>query len=88
MTRPSQGCKIGGYGFSLVLPCEITEASVVMNYATARVPIYVILSKAQVIPLLIGQPITEQPHVTIMRRRSRLRIFEEQVSFTDEDEQL
>ncbi|KAG0418406.1 hypothetical protein HPB47_004871 [Ixodes persulcatus] len=86
--QPSRGCKIGGYGFGQVLPCGITEASVTVDHATARVPIYVVPSEAQAIPLLVGQPFTEQPHVTIVRRRNTLRIFEEQGSSTDDDERL
>ncbi|KAG0426410.1 hypothetical protein HPB47_026477 [Ixodes persulcatus] len=86
--QPSRGCKIGGYGFGHVLPCGITEASVTVDQATARVPIYVVPSEAQAIPLLVGQPFTEQPHVTIVRRRNTLRIFEEQGSSTDDDERL
>lgn len=56
--------------------------------ANSRVQMYVVPDNAQTIALLIRQPFTEQPHVTIMRRENTRRVFEEHGNFDKDDEQF
>ncbi|KAK9722232.1 hypothetical protein QE152_g19786 [Popillia japonica] len=47
---------------------------------------FVVPDQVQQIPLLIGQPFTEQRHVTIIRRRKTLRLFNEPMTNKDEED--
>lgn len=87
-TKPTDTCKIGGYGSGHVIPCGITQAHLTVDQASAEVPIYIVPSDVQAIPLLVGQPFTDQPHITVVRRKNVVRIFEENESADDEDDRL
>jgi len=41
------------------------------------VPVYIVTDEAQTIPLIVGQPFTEQPHVVLVKRGNTVRIYED-----------
>ncbi|KAL1482609.1 hypothetical protein MTO96_014127 [Rhipicephalus appendiculatus] len=45
-------------------------------------------NESQAILIIVGQPFTEQPHVTVVRRRNTLRIFEEEKNVDESDHTL
>ncbi|KAL1445511.1 hypothetical protein MTO96_044985 [Rhipicephalus appendiculatus] len=76
---------IGGYGSGRVTPCGEASVNFTVNQATADVPVLIVPNESQVIPVIVGQPFTEQPHVTVVRRRNTVRIFgEENVDESDD----
>ncbi|XP_064462728.1 uncharacterized protein LOC135373461 [Ornithodoros turicata] len=76
--------EIHGYGSGKIIPIGKARLELKADEATATVDVYVVPENAQVVPLLIGQPFTEQPHVTVIRRGNMLRNFEEHAHL-DED---
>ncbi|XP_064479068.1 uncharacterized protein LOC135392282 [Ornithodoros turicata] len=68
---------INGYGSGQIVPLGETRVSLEVDQATAEVDVYIVSDDAQRIPLLIGHPFTEQNHITIVRRRNVVRVFEE-----------
>ncbi|XP_077534640.1 uncharacterized protein LOC144146572 [Haemaphysalis longicornis] len=87
-TKLKESLSIGGYGSGCVTPCGEASATITVDQATADVHLYVVPSSSQSIPLLVGQPFTEQPHVTIVRRRQTVRIFEERENVHETDDTL
>lgn len=79
---------IGGYGSGRVTPCGEANVNLTVDQATADVPVLIVPNDSQAIPLIVGQPFTEQPHVTIVRRGNTLRIFEEQKNVDESDDTL
>ncbi|KAH7980370.1 hypothetical protein HPB49_015331 [Dermacentor silvarum] len=68
---------MGGYGSGRVTPCSEANVNLTVDQATADVPVLIVPNESQAIPLIVGQPFTEQPQVTIVRRGNTSRIFEE-----------
>ncbi|KAH7933463.1 hypothetical protein HPB49_012905 [Dermacentor silvarum] len=58
---------IGGYRSGRVTPCGEANVNLTVDQATADVPVLIVPNESQAIPLIVGQPFTEQPHVTIPR---------------------
>lgn len=87
-SEPAVPFTIGGYGSGRVTPCGETSATIAIDQATADVQLFVVPSSSQSIPLLVGQPFTEQPHVTVVRRRNTVRIFEERENVHENDDTL
>ena len=79
---------IGGYGSGRVTPCGEANVNLTVDQATADVPMLIVPNESQAIPVIIGQPFTEQPHVTIVRRRDTVRIFEEEKNVDEGDDTL
>jgi transposase InsO family protein len=63
-----------GYGQGIVQPIGLFSANLTIDDVMARVKIHVVPSKAQVIPLLVGHPFTEQPHVVIISSAEGLKV--------------
>ncbi|KAL1481482.1 hypothetical protein MTO96_034453 [Rhipicephalus appendiculatus] len=59
-----------------------------IDQATADVPVLIVPNESQAIPIIVGQPFTEQPHVTVVRRRNTVRIFEEEKNVDESDDTL
>ncbi|KAG0425812.1 hypothetical protein HPB47_027044 [Ixodes persulcatus] len=76
---------INGFGSGKPTPLGSFQATLTVDQAKANVKVYVVRDAVQVVPLLVGQPFTEQPHVTVVRRKNTLRIFEERDTSDDED---
>ncbi|KAH6920070.1 hypothetical protein HPB50_028942 [Hyalomma asiaticum] len=87
-TATDKRLTIGGYGSGRVTPCGEATINVTVDQATADVRVLIVPNESQAIPLIIGQPFTEQPHVTIVRRRNTLRIFDEQINEDESDDTL
>ncbi|KAH6933018.1 hypothetical protein HPB50_011561 [Hyalomma asiaticum] len=87
-TATDKRLTIGGYGSGRVTPCGEANINITVDQATADVPVLIVPNESQAIPLIVGQPFTEQPHVTIVRRRNTLRIFEEQIKVDENDDTL
>ncbi|KAK9692778.1 hypothetical protein QE152_g34923 [Popillia japonica] len=77
---------IRGYGSGEVKPLGKLEAYVEVDEAKAVTEMFVLPDQVQQIPLLIGQPFTEQRHVTIIRRRNTLRLFNAPMTNKDEED--
>lgn len=76
---------IKGYGMGQVIPVGQLTAELEVDAAKAQVTVFVVPDEAQEIPLLVGQPFTEQPHVTLVKRGKTLRLFEEKMHSEEED---
>ncbi|KAK9718780.1 hypothetical protein QE152_g23003 [Popillia japonica] len=74
------------YGSGEVKPLGKLEAFVEVDEAKAVAEMFVVPDQVQQIPLLIGQPFPEQRHVTIIRRRNTLRLFNEPMTNKDEED--
>ncbi|KAL1419965.1 hypothetical protein MTO96_024817 [Rhipicephalus appendiculatus] len=59
-----------------------------IDQATADVPVLIVPNESQAIPIIVGQPFTEQPHVTVVRRRNTVRIIEEEKNVDESDDTL
>ncbi|KAL1417894.1 hypothetical protein MTO96_006035 [Rhipicephalus appendiculatus] len=79
---------IGGYGSGRVTPCGQANVNLTVDQATADVPVLIVPNESQAIPIIVGQPFTEQPHVTVVRRRNSVRIFEEEKNVDESDDTL
>lgn len=77
---------ISGYGSGKVVPVGEARARIKVDQAVADVELYVVPDDAQKIPLLVGQPFTEQEHVTVVRRRNTVRVFEEPIIDGDNED--
>ncbi|KAH7955909.1 hypothetical protein HPB52_004980 [Rhipicephalus sanguineus] len=58
---------IGGYGSGRVTPYGETNVNLTVDQATADVPVLIVPNESQAIPVIVGHPFTEQPHVMIVR---------------------
>ncbi|KAL1454785.1 hypothetical protein MTO96_043660 [Rhipicephalus appendiculatus] len=67
---------IGGYGSGRVTTCGEANVNLTVDQATADVPVLIVPNESQAIPIIVGQPFTEQPDVTVVRRRNAVHIFE------------
>lgn len=76
---------VSGYGSGQTTPLGHARAVLTVDRTTADVDVYIVPDDVQVIPLLIGQPFTEQSHVKIIRRKDTLRIFKEREESGEED---
>ncbi|KAK9739656.1 Reverse transcriptase (RNA-dependent DNA polymerase) [Popillia japonica] len=81
-----QNFMIRGYGSGEVKPLGKLEAYIEVDEAKAVTEMFVVPDQVQQIPLLIGQPFTEQRHVTIIRRRNTLRLFNEPMTNKDDED--
>ncbi|KAL1427911.1 hypothetical protein MTO96_003069 [Rhipicephalus appendiculatus] len=79
---------IGGYGSGRVTPCGEANGNLAVDQATADVAALIVPNESQAIPIIVGQPFTEQPHVTVVRRRNTLRVFEEEKNVDESDDTL
>ncbi|KAH7936310.1 hypothetical protein HPB52_021409 [Rhipicephalus sanguineus] len=79
---------IGGYGSGRVTPCGEANVNLTVDQATVNVPVLIVPNESQAIPVIVGQPFTERPHVTILRRRNTVRIFEEEKNVDERDDTL
>ncbi|KAL1421113.1 hypothetical protein MTO96_023420 [Rhipicephalus appendiculatus] len=79
---------IGGYGSGSMTPCGETNVNITVGLATAAVPVLIVPNESQAIPIIVGQPFTEQPHVTIWRCWNTVRIFEEEKNVGENDDTL
>ncbi|KAL1468207.1 hypothetical protein MTO96_025609 [Rhipicephalus appendiculatus] len=79
---------IGGYGSGRVTPCGEANINITVDQATADVPVLIVPNESQAIPIIVGQPFTEQHHVTVVRRRNTVRIFEEEKNVDESDDTL
>ncbi|KAL3200980.1 hypothetical protein MRX96_043170 [Rhipicephalus microplus] len=68
---------IGAYGSGRVMPCGEANFNLTVDQATADIPTLIVPNKSQAIPIIVGQPFTEQFHVTVVRRWNTVRISEE-----------
>ncbi|KAL1431602.1 hypothetical protein MTO96_002231 [Rhipicephalus appendiculatus] len=69
---------IGAYGSGRVTPCVEANVNLTVDQATAHVPTLIVPNESQAIPIIVRQPFTEQLHVTVVRRRNTVRVFEEE----------
>ncbi|KAH7985183.1 hypothetical protein HPB52_024275 [Rhipicephalus sanguineus] len=60
-----------------VTPCGEANVNFTVNQATADVLVLIVPNESQAIPVIVGKPFTEEPHIMIVRRRDTARIFEE-----------
>lgn len=60
---------INGFGSGKTTPLGSFQATLMVDRAKANVKVYVVRDAVQVVPLLVGQFFTEQPHVTVVRRK-------------------
>ncbi|KAL1443854.1 hypothetical protein MTO96_045790, partial [Rhipicephalus appendiculatus] len=51
-------------------------------------PVLIVPNESQASTIIVGQPFTEQPHVTVVRRRNTVRIFEEEKNVDESDDTL
>ncbi|KAH7967913.1 hypothetical protein HPB52_004026 [Rhipicephalus sanguineus] len=79
---------IGDYGSGRVTPCGEANVNLTVDQATANVPVLIVPNESQAIPVIVGHPFTEQPHVTIVRRWNTVRIFEEEKNVDEGDDTL
>ncbi|KAH7942828.1 hypothetical protein HPB52_001610 [Rhipicephalus sanguineus] len=77
---------IGGYVSGRVTPYGEANVNLTVDQATADVPVLIVPNESQAISVIVGQPFTEQPHVTIVRRRNTVRIFEEEKNADEGDD--
>lgn len=78
---------ITGYGAGEVRPVGRTTIELEVDEAQGTCEAVIVPTECQGVPLIIGQPFTEQPHVTIVRRRHCLRLFNEPIEQDDEHEE-
>ncbi|KAH7979493.1 hypothetical protein HPB49_009604 [Dermacentor silvarum] len=71
-----RGAPIESYYYDKL--AKYTVVTSARKLALTDVPVLIVPNESQAIPLIVGQPFTEQPHVTLVRRGNTLRIFEEQ----------
>ncbi|KAL3191892.1 hypothetical protein MRX96_059397 [Rhipicephalus microplus] len=79
---------IGGYGSGRVTPCGEAKVNLTVDQATTDVHVLIVPNESQAIPVIVGQPFTEQRHVMFVRRRYTVRIFEEKKNLDESDETL
>lgn len=77
-------CTIGGYGAGKVNVMRLFGVKLVIDKAKAMVPVYIVPGVAQEIPLIVGQPLTELPDVTIIKRKNYIRVFQESGKVEDD----
>lgn len=65
-----------GYGFGRVKALGSFKTTVIIDGVNAYVPISVVPDEVQEIPLLVGHPFTEQPHIMITSTKNELRVEE------------
>lgn len=68
--------------------CGTANVHITVTQAKAQVPVYIVPDHTQSIPLLVGQPFTEQRHVTVVRRQNTLCRFEEHQDMDEDDNTL
>lgn len=68
---------IRDFGNGEMQPVGIFHAELIVDNARAMVHVLVVPDEFQTVALLVGQPFTEQEHITIVRRKDQLLIFEE-----------
>ena len=83
-----QPCSIGGYGNGRVDPLGWTEFDLTIDLATVKVSAYIVPDFVQQIPVLVGQPFTEHPSVTVVKRKGYIRFFHEDENTADDEGQL
>ncbi|GJQ69551.1 hypothetical protein Trydic_g6648 [Trypoxylus dichotomus] len=66
-----------GYGAGKAMPLGESTIDLKVDHARAVVVVLVVPDEAQTVPVLIGQPFTEQHHITMVKRKDTLTIFEE-----------
>ncbi|GJQ67530.1 hypothetical protein Trydic_g8342 [Trypoxylus dichotomus] len=66
-----------GYGAGKVMPLGESTIDLEVDHAKAVVVVLVVPDEIQTVPVLIGQPFTEQQHITMVKRKDTLTIFEE-----------
>ncbi|KAL3193122.1 hypothetical protein MRX96_058617 [Rhipicephalus microplus] len=79
---------IGSYGSARVTPRGEANVNPTVDQARADVPVLIVPNESQVITIIVGQPFTEQPHVTVVRRRNSVRIFKEKKNLNKSDHRL
>jgi len=60
--------EIRGYGDGKLVPLGIIEVQLQVDSATSQVLVHIVTDDAQTIPLIVGQPFTEQPQVVLVKR--------------------
>nr|CAI5822132.1 unnamed protein product [Callosobruchus analis] len=68
--------KITGFGNGSVKPIAKTYAEIKIDQAKAYAELLVIPDEYQQVPLLIGQPFTEQNHIVVVKKNDQLRLFD------------
>nr|CAI5849821.1 unnamed protein product [Callosobruchus analis] len=68
--------KITGFGNGSVKPIAKTYAEIKIDQAKAYTELLVIPDEYQQVPLLIGQPFTEQNHIVVVKKDDQLRLFD------------
>jgi len=69
--------EVRGYGDGKLLPLGIATVQLQVDQATSQVPVHIVSDDAQNIPLIIGQPFIEQPHIVLVKRGNTVRIYED-----------
>jgi len=75
--------EVRGYDDGKLLPIGIVTVQLQVDQATSQVPIHIVPDDAQNIPLIIGQPFIEQPHIVLVKRGGTVRIYEDHKEGTD-----
>nr|CAI5831004.1 unnamed protein product [Callosobruchus analis] len=68
--------KITGFGNGSVKPIAKTYVEIKIDQAKAYTELLVIPDEYQQVPLLIGQPFTEQNHIVVVKKDDQLRLFD------------
>nr|CAI5826329.1 unnamed protein product [Callosobruchus analis] len=68
--------KITGFGNGSVKPIAKTYAEIKIDQAKAYTELLVIPDEYQQVPLLIGQPFTEQNHIVVVKKDDQLCLFD------------
>ncbi|GJQ73696.1 hypothetical protein Trydic_g14031 [Trypoxylus dichotomus] len=66
-----------GYGAGKVMPLHESAIDLEVDHTRTIVVVLVVPDEAQTVPVLIGQPFTEQQHITMVKRKDTLTIFQE-----------
>ncbi|KAL3247236.1 hypothetical protein MRX96_057172 [Rhipicephalus microplus] len=79
---------IEGYGSGRVTPCGEANVNLTVDQVTANVLVLIVPNESQAIPIIVGQPFTKQRHVTVVRRRNTVGIFEEKKNLDESDDTI
>jgi hypothetical protein len=66
--------KIVGYGGAVTMTLGTTNVHLEVDGVGADVNFYVVPRETQKIPLLVGHPFTEQPHIRIIKTKDEIRV--------------
>jgi hypothetical protein len=66
--------KIVGYGGAVTMTLGTTNVHLEVDGVGADVNFYVVPRETQKIPLLVGHPFTEQPHIRIVKTKDEIRV--------------